>query len=136
LVRLVIERTIIVIVPLITSFLLNVLMLLVPAVNSIACISAADEVAQISIIPIPPSAAFLRWSEIDGRVPVRTLSMVKLVTTYSTVTVVDWVHHSCYIQHRLEAFTCALTSSLSLGKWGMSWLMSILEARELWADVR
>jgi hypothetical protein len=103
LVRLVIEGAIIVIVPLITSFLLNTLMLLVPVVNSITCISVADEVAQISVIPIPPSAAFLRWSEIDARVPAWTLSVVKLVTPYSTVMVMDWVHHSCCIQHRLEA---------------------------------
>jgi hypothetical protein len=43
-VRLVIEGTIIVIVPLITSFLLNALTLLLPVVNLIACISVADDV--------------------------------------------------------------------------------------------
>jgi hypothetical protein len=42
-VRLVIEGTIIVIVPLITSFLLNALMLLAPVVNLIACISVVDD---------------------------------------------------------------------------------------------
>jgi hypothetical protein len=58
-VRLVIEGTIIVIVSLITSFLVNALMLLALVVNPIVCISAADDVAEISVIPIPPLAAFL-----------------------------------------------------------------------------
>jgi hypothetical protein len=58
-VRLVIEGTIIVIVSLITSFLVNALMLLALVVNPIVCISAADDVAEISVIPFPPLAAFL-----------------------------------------------------------------------------
>jgi hypothetical protein len=65
-VRLVVEGTIIVIVPLITSFLLNALTLLTAVVNPVTCISTADDVVQISVIPIPPSATFLRWSETDG----------------------------------------------------------------------
>jgi hypothetical protein len=65
-VRLVIEGTIIVIVPLITPFLLNTLTLLALVVNLITCISVADDIAQISVIPIPPSAAFLQWSETVG----------------------------------------------------------------------
>jgi hypothetical protein len=65
-VRLVIEGTIIVIVPLITPFLLNTLTLLALVVNLITCISVADDIAQISVILIPPSAAFLQWSETVG----------------------------------------------------------------------
>jgi hypothetical protein len=65
-VRLVVEGTIIVIVPLITSFLLNTLMLLTPVVNPVVCISVVDDVAQISVIPILLSAVFLRWSETAG----------------------------------------------------------------------
>jgi hypothetical protein len=102
-VRLVIKGSIIGIVPLITSFLLNALTLLVSVVNSIACISAADGATQISDIPIPPSVAFLRWSETAGRVPMWTLSVVRLMTPYFTVTVEDRVNHGCCVQYRLEA---------------------------------
>jgi hypothetical protein len=35
-------------------------------VNLITCISVADDIAQISVILIPPSAAFLQWSETVG----------------------------------------------------------------------
>jgi hypothetical protein len=58
---------------------------------------------QISVIPISPSAAFLRWSETAGRVPVWTLLVVKLMTLYFIITVEDRVNYSCCIQHRLEA---------------------------------
>jgi hypothetical protein len=102
-VRLVIEGTIIVIVPLITSFLLNALTLLAPVVNPIVCISTTDDVAQISVIPILPSAVFLQLSETVDRVPTRTFSVVKIVTPYFTVTIEDRVNHGCCVQHRLEA---------------------------------
>jgi hypothetical protein len=61
--RLVIEATIIIIVPIITSFQHNALSLLAPVVDPTACISATDEVVQVSVILITPSAALLRWSE-------------------------------------------------------------------------
>jgi hypothetical protein len=102
-VRLVIEGTIIVIVPLITSLLLNALMLLAPDVNPIACISATDDVTQISVILILPSVTFLWWSETVGRVPAWTLSVVKLVTLYFTIIGEGRVNHGCCVQHRLEA---------------------------------
>jgi hypothetical protein len=102
-VRLLVERTIIVIVPLITSFLINAVRLLASVVNPVACISAANDVTQISIIPILPSAVFLLWSETIGQVPVRNLSVVKLVTPYFAIMVEGPVNHGCYIQHRLEA---------------------------------
>jgi hypothetical protein len=92
-VRLVIEGTTIVIVPLITSFLLNTLTLLAPDVNWVTCIFVVDDVAQISVILIPPLAMFLWWSETAGQVPARTLSLVKLVTPYSAFTIEDWVNH-------------------------------------------
>jgi hypothetical protein len=65
-VRLVIEGTIIVIVPLISSFLLNALTLLVPVVNPVTCISTADDVTQILVILIPPLVMFLWWIETTG----------------------------------------------------------------------
>jgi hypothetical protein len=56
LVRFFIEGTIIVMVPLITSFLLNALMLLASVVNPVTCISAVDDIVQVPIIPVPPLA--------------------------------------------------------------------------------
>jgi hypothetical protein len=53
---LVIEGTIIVMVPLIMSFLLNALMLLASVVNPVTCISAVDDIVQVPIIPVPPLA--------------------------------------------------------------------------------
>jgi hypothetical protein len=62
-VRLVIERIIIVIVPLITSFLLKALLLLVLVIDPAMCISVTDDVAQVSIIQIMPLAMLLWLSE-------------------------------------------------------------------------
>jgi hypothetical protein len=101
-VLLVIEGTIIVIVPLIMSFLLTTLTLLMPVVNLVVCISTAYDITQISVILIPPSATFLRWSDTAGRVPTWTLSVVKLVIPYFIITVKDRVNHSCCVQHHLE----------------------------------
>jgi hypothetical protein len=96
-VRLVIEGTIIVIVPLITSLLLDALMLLTPVVNLVMWISLVDDVAQVSVIPIMPLAAILQQSETTGRVPTQTLLVVKLMTPYFAVTVEDRVNHSCCV---------------------------------------
>jgi hypothetical protein len=62
-VRLVIEETIVIIVPFIVSFLLNTLSLLAPVFYAAACISIVDDVVQVTAIPIMPSAVLLRWSE-------------------------------------------------------------------------
>jgi hypothetical protein len=102
-VRLVIEGTIIVIVPLITLFLLNMFMLLAPIVNPVVCIITMDDVTQISVIPILPSVMFLQWSETTSRVPMQTLSVVKPVTPYFTIMVEDRVNHGCCVQHHLNA---------------------------------
>jgi hypothetical protein len=61
--RLVIIGTVVVIVPLFTLLLFKALTLLMPVFNPAACISAADDIGQISIIPISSSATFLWWSE-------------------------------------------------------------------------
>jgi hypothetical protein len=101
-VRLVVEGTILVIVPLLTSFLLNALTLLAPVVNPVVCISVMDDIAQVTVMSILPMAALLRWSETTGRVPTRTLSVVKLMTPYFIITVEDWADHGCCVQHHLE----------------------------------
>jgi hypothetical protein len=100
--RLVIEGTIIIIVPLVTSFLLDALTLLVLVVNPVVCIYVTDDIAHVSVIPITPSVTLLQWSETVGRVPTRTLPMVNLMTPCFAIAVKDWVKHDCCIQHCLE----------------------------------
>jgi hypothetical protein len=58
-VRLVVEGTIIIIVPLIVPFLLNALSLLALIFDPTVCICVIDDVAQVWVIPIMPSAALL-----------------------------------------------------------------------------
>jgi hypothetical protein len=58
-VRLVIERIIIIIVPLITSFQIKALLLLVLVIDPAMCISVTDDVAQVLIIQIMPLAMLL-----------------------------------------------------------------------------
>jgi hypothetical protein len=65
-VRLVVERTIVVIVHFITPLLLDALTLLAPAVNLAACVSAVDDITQVSVFPIMPLAVLLWWSETVG----------------------------------------------------------------------
>jgi hypothetical protein len=96
-VRLVIEGAIIIIVPFIASFLLNTLSPLAPTFYPAACISAADDVAQISVVPITPSTALLRWSEATGQILTGTLPVIKLMTHGSVFLTVDWVHYGCCI---------------------------------------
>jgi hypothetical protein len=96
-VRLVIGRTIIIIVPLIMSLLLIALRLLAPVIDPATCISTADDVAQVSVILVTALAMLLRWSEAAVRVPTQTLPVVKLMTPYFTTTVEDRVNHGCYI---------------------------------------
>jgi hypothetical protein len=61
--RLVIIGIVVVIVPFFMLLLFKALVLLIPVFNPVACISAADDVAQISVIPVLSSTAFLQWSE-------------------------------------------------------------------------
>jgi hypothetical protein len=101
--RLVIIGTVVVIVPFFTLLLFKVLVLLPSVFNPAACISAADDITQISIILISSSAAFLWWSETASRVNIRTLLVVMLVTSCFIIMVECWVNHGCCVQHHLEA---------------------------------
>jgi hypothetical protein len=96
-VRLVVIGTIVIIVPLFRSLLFKGLMLLKPVFDPAACIFAADDVTQISIILVSPSAAFLRWSETASRVPTQTLSVVKLMNLSFIITVECQINHGCCI---------------------------------------
>jgi hypothetical protein len=59
LVRLVIVGAIIDIVPLITLLLLIMLLISAPVFNPAACISVADDLAQVAVVPSMPSMTLL-----------------------------------------------------------------------------
>jgi hypothetical protein len=67
--------------------------LLTPVFDPDVCISAADDVAQILIIRVLSLAVFHRCSETACRVPVRTLSVVNLMTSCFVITVECWINH-------------------------------------------
>jgi hypothetical protein len=93
LVRLIVVGDIIVIVPFVVLLLLSALSISASAFNLVACISIADDVMQVTIMFVMPSGALLWWSDVAGRVPVRTLSVVILVTPIPVLLVADWI---CY----------------------------------------
>jgi hypothetical protein len=86
-VRLVVIGIIVIIVPLFTLLLFEALALLTPVFYLATCISAMDDVVQISVISISSSAAFLQWSETTCRVLMLTLPMVSLVTPCFIITI-------------------------------------------------
>jgi hypothetical protein len=87
LVRLVVVGAVVVIVPFLTLLVFKTLTLLTLVFNPATYISATDDVTQISVIPVSPSAMFLRWSETAYRAPVRTLSVVMIMTPCLIITV-------------------------------------------------
>jgi hypothetical protein len=62
-VRLVIVRAIIVIVYLIALFLLYALLFSAPVFNPATCISTANDITQVVIVPTMPSPMLLQWSD-------------------------------------------------------------------------
>jgi hypothetical protein len=101
-VRLVVIGTKKIIVPLFTLLLFKALTLLTPVFDLATSIFATDDVTQVSIIPVSPSAAFLRLSETASQVPVRTLLVVKLLTPCFIITVECQVNHGCCVQHHRQ----------------------------------
>jgi hypothetical protein len=84
-----------------------------------ACIFAADDIVQVSVIPISPSATFLRWSETTSQVPAQTLPVVKLMTQCFVVMVECRVNNGCCIQHRLEALHMCINFFVALRQVGI-----------------
>jgi hypothetical protein len=80
--RLVVIRTVVVIVPFFTLLQFKALTLLALVFNPVTCISVVDDVTQISVIPVSSSDAFLQWSEIACRVPMRTLPLLEALHVY------------------------------------------------------
>jgi hypothetical protein len=62
-VRLVIVGTIVIIIPIIMLFLFIALSLPALIFNPVACISAAVDVVQVTVVSPTPSAMLLRWSD-------------------------------------------------------------------------
>jgi hypothetical protein len=61
--RLVIIGSIVIVVPFFTLLRFEALELLMLVFEPTTCISAADDVVQISVIPVSTSAVFLQWNE-------------------------------------------------------------------------
>jgi hypothetical protein len=101
--RLVIIGIVVVIVPFFTLLQFKALVLLTLVFNHVACISTADDIAQISVISVSSSATFLQWSETACRVPMRIIPVVMLMTQCFIITVECRVDHNRCVQHHLEA---------------------------------
>jgi hypothetical protein len=127
--RLVIVRTIVIIIPFFTSLLFKALTLVTPVFNPTTCISAADDIAKILVI------RSRLWSCSSGGVrllaesprglyqwscswPRASPSRSRTESTTIAASNIAW-----------RCLPCALTSSLSFGWLGVSWSMSILEAK-------
>jgi hypothetical protein len=135
LVRLVVVGAIIVIVPLVALLLLIVLSISTPAFNPVVWISITDDITQVTAMSVTPSTVLLWWSDVAGRVPTRTLSVVILVTPIPLLLVADWIYYGCCVQHRLEALDVHIDFFVILGKVRVIWSTSILEAKALWVSV-
>jgi hypothetical protein len=81
--RLVVEGTIIIIIPLVVSFMFNALSLLAPIFNLVVCISVANDVTQVMVILVSSSAVFLWGSEAAGRVSAQSLAVVRVLILHS-----------------------------------------------------
>jgi hypothetical protein len=114
LVRLVIVGTVVIIVPIITLFLFNALLLSAPILNPVACISTVDDIAQVVIVSPTPSVVLLWLSDATVQVPTMTLSVVKLVTPVSVFADVEALD-GCRVQHRLEALDMCLDFIIIFG---------------------
>jgi hypothetical protein len=65
-VRLIVVRTIVVIVPFIASLMFNAVSLLVQVFNMVARISVVDKVTQVPVVPISFLATLLQGSDVVG----------------------------------------------------------------------
>jgi hypothetical protein len=116
--RLVVVRTIIIIVPFIALFLLFTLPISASVFNSTMCISTVDDVVQVIVVSIVSSAALLWWSDAAGQVPTRTLPVVIIMTPISILMVIDWICYYCRVQHRLESLDVHIDLFVIFSKMG------------------
>jgi hypothetical protein len=78
--RLIVVRTIVVIVSFIVPFVLDVISLLAPVFYLVACIFVVDNIAQVAVVLISFSVTLLRGSDAIGRVPAWALTVVRVLT--------------------------------------------------------
>jgi hypothetical protein len=66
----------------------------------------------------------------------KSLPVVLDMTSVTILLVVNWICYRCCVQHRLESLDMCADLFVILGKMGVIWYTSILEAKALWANVR
>jgi hypothetical protein len=118
-VRLVVVRTIIIIVPFIALFLLFMLPISALVFDSATSISDVDGITQVMVISIASSATFHPWSDAAGQVPMRTLLVVIIMTPIFVLVVIDWIRYRCCVQHRLEAVDVRIDFLVIFGEMGV-----------------
>jgi RsiW-degrading membrane proteinase PrsW (M82 family) len=104
--------------------------------NSATCISVMDDVTQVAVVSFASSAMLLRWSNAAGRVPMRTITVVIIVTPVFVLLVIDSICYYCRIQHHLESLDVRVDLFVIFGEMGVTRSTNILEAKALWAGVR
>jgi hypothetical protein len=100
LVRLVIVRAMIIIIPLITSFALDVISFLASVFNLVMRISVANYITQEPFVPI--SAVLNRRCYAAGRVPARALAVARVLTLPPVSLIKGRVNHYSHVQHCME----------------------------------
>jgi hypothetical protein len=103
-VRLIIEETIIVIVPFTVSFALDAVSLLAPVFNLVVCIFVTNNVAQVPVVPILFFVMLLWRSDAAGRVPTWALAVVRVLTPPLVSMFKGRVNQGGCIQHCFEVF--------------------------------
>jgi hypothetical protein len=117
-VRLVVVRTIVIIVPFIVPFLIFTLLISASIFNSAACISVADDIVYVAVVSVASSAMLLQWSDAAGRLQMRTLPVVIIMTPVSVLLVIDRNRYGCHVQHHLESLDMHVDLFIIFGEMG------------------
>jgi hypothetical protein len=102
-VRVIVVRTIIIIVPFVTSFTFDVISFLAPVFNSVEHISATDNITQVPVVLVLFSTVLLQGSDVAGRVSAWALAVVRILTLTPVSMCKGRVNHGRCVQHCLEA---------------------------------
>jgi hypothetical protein len=118
-VRSVIVRVIVIIVPFFALFLPFTLLILALVFNPPACISTTDDVTQVATVFVVSLVVLLWWSDVVGRVPTWTLSVVIIITLVSVLLVTDSIRYCRCIQHLLESLDKRVDLFVIFGEMGV-----------------
>jgi hypothetical protein len=116
---LVVVISIIIIIPFIVLFLLFTLLISELVFNSATCISTANDVTQDAVVSVMSSTVLLWWSDATGRVPMRALPAVIIMTPISVLLVIDWILYCCHVQHHLESIDVRVDFFVIFGEMGV-----------------